>query len=179
MVSRTKLENIYGLVFNLINLSLYLLAAIASLMKAIVAPSSVSQVLTCVYALILSLALLVMESKSFDMAVYYFRFFTLYRGRAMLAILLGSIVLSNSEHLFLLAAGILNLVFGLTYLVLSFIPQTPVPRPVYDNWQNWKEYSAEGLDLERPVDSSNMMDSANRLKMSMLEKPQQSKVNPI
>ncbi|KAL9549929.1 hypothetical protein MBANPS3_004987 [Mucor bainieri] len=120
-----------------------------------------------------------MESKSHDMAVYYFRFFTLYRGRALLLILLGSIILGNNEHAFLLAAGILNLVFGLVYLVLSFVPQTPIPRPVYDNWQNWKEYSAEGLDLERPADDSDMMDSATRLKMSMLEKPQQSKINPI
>lgn len=51
MVSRTKLENIYDLVFNLINLSLYILAAVASMMKAIVEHSDVSQVLTCVYAL--------------------------------------------------------------------------------------------------------------------------------
>ncbi|KAF1807721.1 COPI associated protein-domain-containing protein [Mucor lusitanicus] len=176
MASKTKLENIYGLVFNAINLSLYLLAAAASLMKAIVEHSSVSQVLTCVYAFILSLVLVVMESKSCDMAVYYFKFLTLYRGRAMLVIF---IILGNSEHSFLLAAGILNLMFGLLYLVLSFIPQTPIPRPVYDNWQNWKEYSAEGLDLERPANDSNMMDNAARLKMSMLEKPQQSKINPV
>ncbi|KAG2192662.1 hypothetical protein INT46_011229 [Mucor plumbeus] len=179
MVSRTKLENIYGLVFNLINLSLYILAAVASMMKAIVEYYNVSQVLTCVYAFVLSLLLAVMELIKFDIVSYYFRFLTLYRGRASLLILLGSIILSSNAHSFLLATGILNLVFGAIYIILSFIPTTPIPKPVNENWQNWKEYSAEGLDLERPTRNEDILDNASKLKMSMLEKPQHGKVNSV
>ncbi|RCH89822.1 hypothetical protein CU097_011608 [Rhizopus azygosporus] len=41
--------------------------------------------------------------------------------------------------------------------------------PVTESWQNWQEYSAEGLDLDRP--SEGMVDNAARLKLSMIEKP--------
>lgn len=69
---------------------------------------------------------------------------------------MGSIILSSNTHPFLLAAGILHLVFGNIYIILSFIPTTPIPKPTNENWQNWKEYSAEGLDLERPTRNENV-----------------------
>lgn len=36
-------------------------------------------------------------------------------------------------------------------MILSFIPSIFLPKPVTENWQNWQEYSAEGLGLDRPV----------------------------
>ncbi|KAI8988280.1 hypothetical protein BDF20DRAFT_814866 [Mycotypha africana] len=99
----------------------------ASMMKAIVEHQSVSQILTCIYAFLLAAWLIAMETKSMDIPIYYFRIFTLYRG-----------------------PGILNLSFGVIYFILSFVPGAPTPRHANENWQNWKEYSAEGLDLERP-----------------------------
>lgn len=47
-------------------------------------------------------------------------------------------------------AGTLNLVMGMIHMILSFVPSFPPPNPVMINWQNWKDFSAEGLDLARP-----------------------------
>ena len=51
-------------------------------------------------------------------------------------------------------AGTLNLVVGFMYIILSFVSSFPPPNPIVINWQNWKDFSAEGLDLERPRDST-------------------------
>ena len=50
-----------------------------------------------------------------------------------------------------IVAGTLNLSLGLVYMIMSFIiPSFPPPNPISINWQNWKDFSAEGLDLARP-----------------------------
>lgn len=51
MFSKTKVENILGLGFNTINLSLYLVAMATTVMKAVVQHPDVSQILTCIYGL--------------------------------------------------------------------------------------------------------------------------------
>lgn len=50
-----------------------------------------------------------------------------------------------------IVAGTLNLTMGLVYIIMSFItPEFIPPNPMTINWQNWKDFSAEGLDLSRP-----------------------------
>lgn len=62
---------------------------------------------------------------------------------------LGSVVISN-KHTFLLVTGILNLLIGLLYWIISFLPSCPCPKSATESWQNWQEYSAEGMDLDKP-----------------------------
>lgn len=67
--------------------------------------------------------------------------YTLYR--------LGGIIFSLL-HPFILFTASADLTMGLGYMLISFFPSTPSPRTMIENWQNWQEYSAEGLDLDRP-----------------------------
>ncbi|KAI8068949.1 hypothetical protein BDF21DRAFT_425805 [Thamnidium elegans] len=174
MFSKTKIENILGLGFNALNLSLYLMTMAASVMKAVMEYRDISHILTCIYGFILCSWLIVMETKTFQVNFQYFGLFTLYRGKSIIFLLLGSIIFSTL-HVFILVAGIVNLSFGLIYMTISFIPSFPLPKPIIENWQNWQEYSAEGLDLDRP---KNNFDNAARLRKSMIEIPQHSKLNP-
>jgi hypothetical protein len=63
----------------------------------------------------------------------------------------GCIVLDTS--VLNIIAGTLCLVFGCMYIILSFVTSFPPPNAMTINWQNWKDFSAEGLDLIRPSDS--------------------------
>ncbi|KAI9359782.1 hypothetical protein BD770DRAFT_442374 [Pilaira anomala] len=92
--------------------------------------------------------------------------------------LLGGIIFSLL-HPFILFTASADLIMGLVYMLLSFFPSTPFPRTMIENWQNWQEYSAEGLDLDRPERKNNDVDDDNaaRLRKSMLETPPRSKSN--
>lgn len=48
-----------------------------------------------------------------------------------------------------IVAGTLVLATGLLYIILSFLSNFPQPQPLYVNWRNWNDISAEGLDLSR------------------------------
>ncbi|CAO3703169.1 unnamed protein product [Rhizopus stolonifer] len=140
----------------------------ATMMKMITEHKDVSQILTCIYTLFLSgILLCITEIKTFDIVVNNFKFVSTLGGKCVLLLLIGSVVISNTRT-FLLVTGILDLLFGLFYLILSFTSTCPMPKPVAENWQNWQEYSAEGMDLDRPNEG---MDNATRLKLSMVEKP--------
>lgn len=58
--------------------------------------------------------------------------------------------LSLSPSVLNIVAGTFNLTVGLVYMIMSFIHSFPPPNPIVINWQNWKDFSAEGLDLARP-----------------------------
>ncbi|ORE22856.1 hypothetical protein BCV71DRAFT_171131 [Rhizopus microsporus] len=121
----------------------------ASMMKMVIEHKDVSQILTCIYTFFLSGIILgLTEIKSFRIISDHCRLALTHKGKA---------------------TGILDLIIGCIYFILSFISSCPVPRPVTESWQNWQEYSAEGLDLDRP--SEGMVDNAARLKLSMIEKP--------
>ncbi|PHZ09053.1 uncharacterized protein RHIMIDRAFT_51900 [Rhizopus microsporus ATCC 52813] len=150
MFSKTKVENIVCLGFNFINTCLYIITMAASMMKMVIEHKDVSQILTCIYIFFLSGIILgLTEIKPFRIISDHCRLVLTHKGKGLLLILLGSVVISNS-HTFLLATGILDLIIGCIYFILSFISSCPVPRPVTESWQNWQEYSAEGLDLDRP-----------------------------
>ncbi|KAG2200055.1 hypothetical protein INT47_007700 [Mucor saturninus] len=114
----------------------------------------------------------------FDSVLHDFRFFTSYRGRSVILLLLGSIVFSLS-HLVLLVVSVTLFSFGFIYMILSFIPTAFSAKPIVENWQNWQEYSAEGLDLDRPMNQKNSIDNATRLKLSMIERPPSCILKPV
>jgi hypothetical protein len=47
--------------------------------------------------------------------------------------------------------GILSWTVGLLYLIISFAPDRFKPNALIVNWQTWKDFSAEGLDLANPA----------------------------
>ncbi|KAG0745694.1 hypothetical protein G6F57_009018 [Rhizopus arrhizus] len=146
----------------------------ASMMKMITEHEDVSQILTCTYTLLLSGTLLVTEIKSFHIILDLFKLALTHKGKSLILILLGSVVISN-KHTFLLVTGILNLLIGLLYWIISFLPSCPCPKSATESWQNWQEYSAEGMDLDKPDTG---VDNATRLKLSMIDKPLKAKLDP-
>ncbi|KAI9259882.1 hypothetical protein BY458DRAFT_576893 [Sporodiniella umbellata] len=132
------------------------MTAAGAMMKMVTEHTDVAQILSCIYVLLVSLMLSIIEIVS----VY-----PLEDPLAALATLRG-----KAFHTFLLAIGILDLLIGALYGLLSFLSACPQPRPAIENWQNWQEYSSEGMDLDRPMERKGM-DNATRLKQSMIEKP--------
>ncbi|KAI8340605.1 COPI associated protein-domain-containing protein [Chlamydoabsidia padenii] len=149
MISRTKTENILTLTFNCMNIVLYLLVIAAVIYKCLSA--DFSQIMIGIYGGIIAAALIVNEIKPSDLSIVYFRFVSIYSGRGILFIFFGCIVLDTS--VLNIIAGTLCLVFGCMYIILSFVSNFPPPNAMIINWQNWKDFSAEGLDLIRPSDS--------------------------
>ncbi|ORY93874.1 COPI associated protein-domain-containing protein [Syncephalastrum racemosum] len=161
MVSRTKVENMLSLVLNGINLSLYALVIVACIYKAI--QTDFSQIVLCIYGGLIAALLVVNEIKTFEISLYYFRFLSVYRGRGMIFIFFGCLVLD--ENVLGITAGTLTFAMGLIYMIMSFIPTAfPPPNAIVINWQNWKDFSAEGLDLARPKHMSIESSIAIRLK---------------
>jgi hypothetical protein len=52
---------------------------------------------------------------------------------------------------FNIIVGILSWTVGLFYLILSFASEQFHPNALIVNWQTWKEFSSEGLDLINPM----------------------------
>ncbi|EIE82343.1 hypothetical protein RO3G_07048 [Rhizopus delemar RA 99-880] len=126
----------------------------ASMMKMITEHEDVSQILTCTYTLLLSGTLLVTEIKSFHIILDLFKLALTHKGKI---------------------TGILDLLIGLLYWIISFLPSCPCPKSAIESWQNWQEYSAEGMDLDKPDTG---VDNATRLKLSMIDKPLKAKLDP-
>ncbi|KAI8367563.1 COPI associated protein-domain-containing protein [Radiomyces spectabilis] len=146
MLSRTKVENILSLMLNGINIGLYLLVIAAAILKAI--DGNFSQIVMCIYGIVIAILLIINEVKSSEIALQYFRFLSIYKGRGMILIFFGCLVLDFGVANII--AGTLNLGFGFAYMILSYVSSFPPPNPIMINWQNWKDFSAEGLDLARP-----------------------------
>ncbi|KAI9306050.1 COPI associated protein-domain-containing protein [Cunninghamella echinulata] len=148
MVSRTKIENILTLALNCTNIALYLLVITAVIYKSINA--NFSQVVIAIYGGVMAIALIINEVKPVNLFMEYFRFLSLYSGRGLIFIFFGCIAL-DSGVLNIISATIF-FVFGCLFIILQYVPSFPPPIAMSINWQNWKDYSAEGLDLTRPND---------------------------
>lgn len=61
----------------------------------------------------------------------------------------GCIILHTKP--FNIIVGILSWTVGLLYLIISFAPDRFNPNTLIVNWQTWKDFSAEGLDLANPA----------------------------
>ncbi|ORZ16925.1 COPI associated protein-domain-containing protein [Absidia repens] len=162
MISRTKTENILILTLNCINISLYLLVIAAVTVKCLHA--NFSQIMVGIYGGVVSAALVVNEIKPLEISLVYFRFVSIYSGRGMIFIFFGCIVLDVS--VLNIIAGTLCLVFGCIYIILSFVPNFPPPNAMIINWQNWKGFSKEGMDLMRHNDSSGAESKSTALLIS-------------
>ncbi|KAI8099799.1 COPI associated protein-domain-containing protein [Halteromyces radiatus] len=146
MISRTKAENILTLTLNCINIILYLLVIVSVIMKSLHA--DFSQIMVGIYGGVIAAVLVVNEVKPSDISLTYFRFVSIYSGRGMIFIFFGCISLDFG--VLNIVTGTLCLVFGCIYIILSFVTNFPPPNAMIINWQNWKDFSAEGLDLARP-----------------------------
>ncbi|KAJ2959454.1 hypothetical protein NQZ79_g5093 [Umbelopsis isabellina] len=78
-----------------------------------------------------------------------FRFLGLNLGRGLLFLFFGCVILDTVS--FNIIVGILSWTVGLLYMIISFVPNIPHPNALIINWQTWKEFSSEGLDLYNPV----------------------------
>ncbi|CDS03027.1 hypothetical protein LRAMOSA00429 [Lichtheimia ramosa] len=146
-LSRTKVENILSLTFNGINIALCLLVIAAAIIKAI--KGNFSQIVMCIYGGVVAALFIINEVISSELSFRYFYFLATYRGRGLIFIFFGCLVLDDT--VVNIVAGTLNLTMGLVYIIMSFItPEFIPPNPMTINWQNWKDFSAEGLDLSRP-----------------------------
>lgn len=54
------------------------------------------------------------------------------------------------EKLLNIVVTIFSFTLGLAYLIVSLLPQTPPPNSLFINWQNHRDFWAEGLDLQVP-----------------------------
>lgn len=61
---------------------------------------------------------------------------------------LGGLVMC--EKLLNIVVTIFSFTLGLAYLIVSLLPQTPPPNSLFINWQNHRDFWAEGLDLQVP-----------------------------
>ncbi|KAI7864609.1 COPI associated protein-domain-containing protein [Spinellus fusiger] len=155
MPSRTKIENIMSLTLNAVNISLYLLVIAATIVKCIGA--NFSFIVMGIYGVIIAALLVVNEFRQFRISLDYFLFLSLYRGRGMILIFFGCLVLDTA--VVNIIAGTLNLSFGFMYIIMSYLSRYPCLKPIVINWQNWNDFSAEGLDLIRPKTTHSMLDA--------------------
>ncbi|KAI9258101.1 COPI associated protein-domain-containing protein [Phascolomyces articulosus] len=162
IISRTKIEDIIGFMFNGLNVLFCLLVIGAGIYKSI--HSGFADIVICIYGGIIAALMIVNEIKSIEVSEKYFLFLTTYRGRSMIFIFFGCVVLDSS--IVNIVAGTLNLCLGLLYMILSFITISsfPQPRPISGNQDIWNDYSADGMDLGRPKHHSVESEIAIRLK---------------
>ncbi|CAO3623539.1 unnamed protein product [Mucor hiemalis] len=143
MISRSKVEHIACLALNGINIVLYLLVITAIIFKCI--HGNFSDIVMGIYGIIMAALLSINELKEFNFSYKYFFFLSTYRGRGLVMIFFGCLVLDVG--IVNIVVGTLVLVAGLLYIILSFLSNFPQPHPITINWRNWNDFSAEGLDL--------------------------------
>ncbi|KAI8881655.1 hypothetical protein K501DRAFT_300527 [Backusella circina FSU 941] len=147
MVSRFKVEHISSLTINGINIILYLAIITAVVFKCI--NGNFSDVVLSIYGSIMAGLLVINECRETKFSSHYFLFLSTHRGRGFMMIFFGCLVLDNS--IINIVVGTVVLAVGFTYIVLSFLSHFPQPHPITVNWRNWSDFSAEGLDLPRPI----------------------------
>ncbi|KAI8577680.1 hypothetical protein K450DRAFT_251220 [Umbelopsis ramanniana AG] len=172
MLSKTKIENVTCLALNFLNILLYLLVIAAACYKCI--NSNFSQIVLSIYGAIIAAALTINEIQSPLLTQEYFRFMCIYRGRGLIFFFFGCLVLG--EEVLNIIVGTLTLSWGLFYIILSFIASIPPPNSLVINWQNWKDFSAEGLDLSRPRNST--IESVAAIQLKGPPRPSSSMAQP-
>ncbi|KAI8635910.1 COPI associated protein-domain-containing protein [Parasitella parasitica] len=143
MISRSKVEHIVCLALNGINIIFYLLIITAVIFKCI--RGSFADIVMGIYGIVLAALLVVNEMREFQISYKYFYFLSTYRGRGLVMIFFGCLVLDLG--IVNIVVGTLVLATGLLYVIMSFLSHFPQPNPITINWRNWNDFSAEGLDL--------------------------------
>ncbi|OZJ01950.1 hypothetical protein BZG36_05122 [Bifiguratus adelaidae] len=142
-LSRTKLENILALWLNMWTIILYLLAITAAMFNIIY--GSFSVIVVNVYISVLAAALIINEIKEAGFVQEHFKFLCTFAGRGLIFIFLGCITLQS--RVLNIITTLLNITTGIFFFLISFTEATPRLACISFNWQIWKDFSAEGLDL--------------------------------
>ncbi|KAI9252053.1 COPI associated protein-domain-containing protein [Helicostylum pulchrum] len=143
MISRSKVEHIVSLALNGINIILYLLIITAIIFKCI--DGKFSEIVLGIYGIIMAALLVINELREIQFSYTYFFFLSTYRGRGLIMVFFGCLVLDFG--IVNIVVGTLVLATGLLYIIMSFLSNFPQPHPITINWRNWNDFSAEGLDL--------------------------------
>ncbi|GAN05087.1 hypothetical protein MAM1_0081c04556 [Mucor ambiguus] len=151
MISRSKVEHIVCLALNGINIVFYLLIITAVIFKCI--QGNFADIVMGIYGIVVAALLVVNEMREFQFSFTYFYFLTTYRGRGLVMIFFGCLVLDTG--IVNIVVGTLVLATGLLYVIMSFLSHFPQPNPITINWRNWNDFSAEGLDLPHPRNMNN------------------------
>ncbi|KAI8977555.1 COPI associated protein-domain-containing protein [Mycotypha africana] len=148
MISRSKMEHILCLFLNGLNIVLYIFIIIAIVFKC-KQDKRFGDITVGIYTIVLALLLIVNELKEFAISTKYLCFLATYKGRGLLIAFFGCLVLNTG--VINITVGTLVLVVGIIYVIIPHLsPVFPPPHPITVNWRNWKDYSAEGLDLPNP-----------------------------
>ncbi|KAI9363601.1 COPI associated protein-domain-containing protein [Pilaira anomala] len=151
MISRSKVEHIVCLALNGINIILYLLTITAVIFKCI--DGKFSEIVLGIYGIIMAALLVINEFQEIQFSYTYFFFLSTYRGRGLIMVFFGCLVLDFG--IVNIVVGTLLLATGLLYIIMSFLSNFPQPHPITINWRNWNDFSAEGLDLPHHRDINN------------------------
>ncbi|KAL1924948.1 uncharacterized protein VTP21DRAFT_4602 [Calcarisporiella thermophila] len=154
-LSKTKLENGLLLFFNFLNVFLFLTTAAAAIINCVT--GHFAQIVLNIYVCIICFLLVINEVKAPALVQEYFRFLHTRRGHGFLFLFFGCLVVQ--EHPFNLTIGIFNFISGLFLILLSYTRHCPPINSLTFNWQNWKDFSSEGLDLPRPRVSNQITES--------------------
>ncbi|CEI87616.1 hypothetical protein RMCBS344292_02026 [Rhizopus microsporus] len=145
MISRSKVERIICLILNAVNILLDLFIIVTIVFKCL--HGDFAAIVMGIYGIIMAGLLIINELQEIKYSIIYFYFLTTHRGRGFIMIFFGCLVLD--VNIINIVAGTLVLATGLLYIILSFLSNFPQPQPLYVNWRNWNDISAEGLDLSR------------------------------
>ncbi|KAI8637020.1 COPI associated protein-domain-containing protein [Parasitella parasitica] len=145
-ISRAKFENIAYLTLNAVNMVTYLMVFAASITKA--KEGGLVEIIQAIYCTMISLLLILHEFTSPVWIQNYFGFLYVHRGKGILMIFLGCLVMCNIA--FNIIVTIIAFTIGFAYFILSLIPTLPPPNSFLIHWQNHRDFWAEGLDLTVP-----------------------------
>ncbi|KAG2232665.1 hypothetical protein INT48_006844 [Thamnidium elegans] len=152
-ISRAKFENIAYLTLNVINISTYLMVFAASIVKA--NQGTLADIIQAIYCTMISFLLVLHEFTSPAWSQMYFGFLSIHRGKSLLMLFLGCLVMC--EIAFNIIVAIITFTIGFGYFILSLIPVLPPPNAFLVHWRNHKDFWAEGLDLAVPAVATPMM----------------------
>ncbi|KAG2196227.1 hypothetical protein INT47_007654, partial [Mucor saturninus] len=107
-----------------------------------------SEIVMGIYGIIMAGLLIINELQEIEFSHTYFFFLSTYRGRGLIMIFFGCLVLDYG--IVNIVVGTLVLATGLLYIIMSFLSNFPQQHPITINWRNWNDFSAEGLDLPHP-----------------------------
>ncbi|KAI9486649.1 MAG: COPI associated protein-domain-containing protein [Benjaminiella poitrasii] len=143
-ISRAKFENITYLTFNIVNIIAYLLVFIASITKA-QKEGTIAEIIQAIYCTMITSFLMLYEFLSPAWAQLYFGFLCLHRGKGILMLFLGCLIMCQIA--FNIIVAIIMFTIGLIYIIISLLSSLSPPNSFIIHWQNHKDFWAEGLDL--------------------------------
>ncbi|KAK4510753.1 Ion_trans domain-containing protein [Mucor velutinosus] len=172
-ISRAKFENIAYLTLNVVNMVTYLMVFAASITKA--KQGRLAEIIEAIYCTLMCCLLILHEFTSPAWIQNYFGFLTVHRGKGMLMLFLGCIVMC--EIAFNIIVAIIAFTIGFAYFILSLIPTLPPPNSFWIHWQNHRDFWAEGLDLTVPkIHTTTLIDNDGHLLHPCAWHPSSSKI---